>query len=122
MNRRSLKLLFAVCLLLSVSLTAAAQDDIKTVNTSRKLGKDRWEWSVFIKAPTQVLRNISCVEYKLPATMPKPNRRICAPGASAQPFAITGSGWGTFDIPILVTFKKGPARYLKHRLTFATSQ
>jgi len=105
--------------LLAVSVTAAAQDDIQSANTSRNLGKDKWEWTVFIRASPTVLKNIACVEYKLPSTLPKPNRRICAVGKTSQPFAISGSGWGTFDIPILVTFKKGPSRYLKHRLTFA---
>src|SRR5262245_64061585 len=104
MKRGRCKFGFAVMLLLAGSFTAAAQNDIQTVNTSRNLGKDKWEWTVFIKASTTVLKNISCVEYKLPATMPNPNRKICAIGNASQPFAIYGSGWGTFDILIQLTF------------------
>jgi transcription initiation factor IIF auxiliary subunit len=120
MNRRRCSFGFAALVLLTISVTAAAQD-IKTANTSRSLGKDRWEWTVFIKASAKTLSTISCVEYKLPATMPKPSRKICSIGKTSQAFAISGSGFGTFDIPVLITFRKGAPLYLKHRLTFATS-
>ena len=101
-NYTGLLALGLVCgLFIMISLAAAAQNQyISTTNTSRYIGKDRWDWTVFIKASPQVLQNILCVEYKLPSTSPNPSRKVCSLGNWDQPFALKSNGWGTFDIPI----------------------
>lgn len=114
-----------VCgLTIMVHPTAVAQDqNISTVNTSRFLGKDRWEWTVYIKASSSQLANIRCVEYKLPSTFTDPNRKVCRIGDTNQPFALRGSGWGTFNIPTRVVFKNSQKPViLNHKLTLERSR
>ena len=103
-----------------VSVGALPQDqDITTANTSRRLGKDSWEWTAFIKASDSVLRSIRCVEYRLPSTFAKSTQTVCKVGDKNQPFALKGTSWGTFDVPIKVIFKNGKTRSLRHRLIFS---
>jgi transcription initiation factor IIF auxiliary subunit len=109
-------------LFIMMSPAAVAQDeDISTANTSQRVGDDRWEWVVFIRAPEGVLKNIRCVEYKLHSTFTNPNRKVCHGADKKQPFALKANGWGTFDIPIRVTFKDGQTLSLKHTLSFDPS-
>ena len=104
--------------LFMMSLAAAPQNqEIAFTNTARYLGKDRWEWTVYVKASPSVIQTIRCVEYKLPPTFAKPNRKVCGAGVPGQPFALKGSGWGTFEIPIRVVFKSGQTRVFKYKLS-----
>lgn len=91
--------------------------DISADNTSRYVGNQWWEWTVFIKASPEVLKQVKCVEYTLHKTFREPIRTACRLGHSATPFGHTTAGWGTFEIPIKVTFKDGTFRCLRHRLT-----
>ncbi|HEX8266338.1 MAG TPA: hypothetical protein VF596_13115 [Pyrinomonadaceae bacterium] len=93
--------------------------DISAVNTSRRLNKDQWEWTVFINAYDQVLRNISCVEYKPQSTSTNSSKKVCTRGTGNQPFAYSGKSLGTLDIYITIFFKdKQTPVTLKHRLKF----
>lgn len=100
-------------------LISAAQE-ISSGNTSRYLGNGRWEWRVFIKSSPQVLNEIRCVEYTLHPTFPNPTREVCSKGDPRYPFGLKTIGWGTFEIPIKITFRSGAMRFLKqnHMLTF----
>ena len=106
--------------LLSLALPSAAQE-ISADNTSRYVGKERWKWTVFIRTSQQVLKDIKCVEYTLHPTFPDPIQTVCSLGNPRHPFGYMGNGWGTFEIPIKVTFKNGKVRSLKHMLTFTTA-
>jgi transcription initiation factor IIF auxiliary subunit len=109
-------------LFMMIGLAAAQAQDISTANTSRYVGNDRWDWTVYIKASPDVLRNIRCVEYKLHSTFPDPNRKVCSLGDTNQPFALKSNGWGTFDVPVRVVFKNGKTRLLRHKLSFEPSR
>jgi transcription initiation factor IIF auxiliary subunit len=107
----------ACALLLALGQAAATPyQDLSTDNTSRRLSADRWEWTVFVKASPEALKSISCVEYKLPATISSQPRKVCVLGTSAQPFAVKGNSIGAFEIPVRVIFKNGQSRSLKHKL------
>jgi transcription initiation factor IIF auxiliary subunit len=97
---------------------AASAQEISVANTSRYIGERRWEWTVFLQAAPQILDGIQCVEYTLHPTFPEPVRRQCVRGDPRFPFALTTSGWGTFEISIKVLFKRGEERRLKHMLVF----
>ena len=104
------------CLLLLGLCAAALAQNITASNTSRALGNGRWEWTVFLTAPPQVLRQIDCVEYTLHPTFPQPIRRVCAIGDTSRPFSLTASGWGEFQIRIRVFMKRGNPVELTHDL------
>jgi len=103
--------------LISFPLPSMAQE-ISADNIAHPIGEDRWSWTVFIKGPPQVLKNIECVEYTLHPTFPNPVQKICGLGDQKYPFALTATGWGTFQIRIRVFMKDGEYRDLTHYLRF----
>jgi transcription initiation factor IIF auxiliary subunit len=117
--RRGLTALPVSLAILLVGAAAAGAQEITTQNVSRYVGKDRWAWTVFVKASSTVLREIRCVEYTLHPTFPDPVRRVCELGNPAQPFALQSEGWGTFTIGVRVLFRNGNTRVLRHELKFA---
>ena len=107
--------------LLLIALNASAEvQAISSANTSRYSGNDRWDWTVFIKASPKIINDIKCVQYTLHPTFPDPMRTVCRAGETQYPFALSSNGWGTFEIPIKITFKNGQTRFLKHNLQFVT--
>jgi transcription initiation factor IIF auxiliary subunit len=114
-----------VCIF-SFALNAMAQD-IEADNTSVYVGDGRWNWTVFIKAPPQILEKIHCVDYTLHPTFPNPYQTVCELGDPKRAFAYSQNGWGVFEIQIKVTFKNGDdvpiferkALNLKHMLHFS---
>ena len=92
---------------------------ISTGNTSRPLGRNRWEWTVFIVADEATLNDIACVQYILHPTFPNPINMICERGSgSGKGFFLKGTGWGTFPIDVEIIFKDGRRKYLQHPLRF----
>jgi hypothetical protein len=109
--------LASLALMLPVLLTA--QSGVTTDNTSKYIGNNRWEWTVFVKAPPDTVAKIQCVEYLLHPTFPNRDRMVCERGQTAdQPFPLTGNGWGVFDIPVKVIFNDGHSESLTHHLRF----
>jgi transcription initiation factor IIF auxiliary subunit len=78
-------------LVIAFSSSALAQD-MSASNTSRFLGNGRWEWTVYINASPQVLRQIDCVEYTLHPTFPRPVQWVCTIGESRSPFGLSTTG------------------------------
>lgn len=99
-------------------LSYAQTPEITAANTSSYVGNGRWDWTVYLKATPKILAGISCVEYKLHPTLPKPVQTVCKLVDSRYPFAHSNNGWGVFEISIKVTLKNKETRYLKHLLTF----
>ncbi len=92
---------------------------LTTGNTSRNLGVGRWEWSVFVIASDDVLRQIQYVEYTLHPTFPEPIQKVTQRGVvSGKGFFLNATGWGTFEIAVKVVFTDGKARFVKHQLKF----
>jgi hypothetical protein len=109
-------------LALMVSMPCLSQT-ITSGNTSKHIGNNRWEWTVFIKTDPDTLSKIRCVEYLLHPTFPDRDRIICDRGSSPdQAFPLTANGWGTFDIPVKVIFTDGHSQSLVHSLHFESTQ
>jgi transcription initiation factor IIF auxiliary subunit len=109
----------AITLFLLMFCLPCDAENVSAHNTSRYIGDDHWEWTIFITAPPTLLAQIKCVEYTLHPTFPKPSRRsICDPGTSTQSFPFTATGWGTFDVPVRIIFRDGRVQNLTHTLAF----
>jgi len=107
-----------ICLL-GLAPPAHGQSGITTGNTSKYIGNNRWEWTVFIVAPPATLSKVSCVEYLLHPTFPNRDRYVCDRGENAnQAFPLTANGWGVFTIPVKVIFADGHTKSLNHSLQF----
>jgi hypothetical protein len=77
-----------------------------------------WNWTIFVKAPEDVLEQIEYVEYKLHPTFPNPVRIVNQRGSGPYAFPLTTSGWGTFTVQIKVYYKDGTYQRLAHSLRF----
>jgi len=100
------------------SLPSSTAQEISAANTSRYLGDGKWDWTVFIKASPEVLNQVKCVEYTLHPTFTKRFISVCELGNKDCPFGYHAKGWGTFEIPVKITFKNGTSSFQKHMLTF----
>jgi transcription initiation factor IIF auxiliary subunit len=99
----------------------ATLQQISADNTARDLGNGRWNWTVFIKAPPEVLDQIESVEYTLHPTFPNPVQRIYDKGPNPnQAFPLSATGWGVFTIQIRVFTKDGQYQDLAHYLHFGS--
>lgn len=99
-------------------ILSASDSELSSSNISRYVGNGRWHWTVFIKASSEVLEDIRCVEYTLHPTFPNSVREVCSTKDPQYPFGLETNGWGVFEISIKVTFKNGKVHFLKHMLTF----
>ncbi len=77
-----------------------------------------WDWTIFIRASDDVLKQIEYVEYKLHSTFPDPVRIVNQRGKGSNAFPLKVSGWGTFTVPIKIYYKDGTYQRLSHSLTF----
>lgn len=94
---------------------------VSAANTSRYLGGERWEWTIFVTGPPQLVRTIQRVEYTLHPTF---TNRVQAPDRGSDPsqaFPFTTSGWGVFVVGIKVTFTNGETQNLRHMLKFVAA-
>lgn len=82
---------------------------ITVKNTSEQNGQSWWNWTVFIDSDPQTLSQIDCVQYTLHPTFPQPIQKVCT---NQNNFALTGSGYGSFDIQVRVFLKDGTVRDL----------
>jgi hypothetical protein len=119
MSTRYLVIALLACLSGPVhAAQAAAPQGLSAANTSRYLGGDRWEWTIFITGPDQLLRSVRAVEYTLHPTFPNPVQTRPRGNDPAKPFAFTATGWGVFTVGIKVTFANGQTKSLRHMLSF----
>jgi len=109
--------IFPLLWFILVPLLSVAQE-VSVDNTASGLGNNQWSWTVFVKAPLEVLQNIECVEYTLHPTFPNPVQRVCSIGDQNHPFALSATGWGTFQIYIRVFMRDGRVQNLTHNLRF----
>lgn len=92
--------------------------DITVDNVARQVGPRQWNWTVFLKGSDQALGQIRCVQYTLHPTFPKPVQEVCSRGRGTQAFALSASGWGTFEIGVRVSLNNGQVQQLTHQLHF----
>lgn len=87
-------------------------------NVATPAGKGRWNWTVFIQAPEEVLNQIQLVKYILHHTFPNPEQEVLERGTGPHAFALSATGWGMFKIKIRVFLKNGQVQDLEHDLKF----
>jgi len=124
MTRLALNCVGFACLLVLGPTDAIAQD-LAARNTSRYLGNDQWEWTVFLTGSREILSSVQSVEYRLHPTFSpsvvvvQRQKAPLPPYEVEKPFGLTRTGWGVFEIVIKVTFEDGRLRGLKHMLSFS---
>jgi transcription initiation factor IIF auxiliary subunit len=84
--------------------------------SSTYLGKERWEWSVWVDGPAEELDAIDHVTYILDSTFRDPVRTI---EDRSTNFRLTTSGWGTFTIAAKVVQKDASEILLQHDLALS---
>jgi transcription initiation factor IIF auxiliary subunit len=104
------------------AMAAMGQSKLSAKNTARYQGEGQWEWTVFLEGPEADLDRIRTVEYLLHPTFEPRRVQSSERHAPGGPFAITRAGWGSFVIPITVTFKDGSQQSLSHELVLTPDQ
>lgn len=97
----------------SVPAPAKPTFPVRVENTSRYVGGQSWDWTIFIDADQDALSEIRCVEYTLHPTFSNPVQQVCTP---SNHFAFSTRGWGEFEIRVRVLFKDGSEKQLIHML------
>ena len=97
--------------------TARDVPRISAHNTSIRLSQDRWQWTVSIDAPPEMLEQVSCVVYQLHPTFRPAVVQVCERGEGGA-FGLTAEGWGTFEIQIHVLMQDRRRYDLSHALRF----
>lgn len=72
-----------------IPLASFAELTVK--NTSSYVGSGRWDWTIFIDADSRTLQQVTCVEYHLHPTFPKPVYKVC--NHPETKFAFSANGW-----------------------------
>jgi transcription initiation factor IIF auxiliary subunit len=86
-------------------------------NTADFLKGDRWEWTIYIAAPDEVLEQIECVHYILDPSYREPRREVCEKGPIAGAgFMLMEMARKPFDIGAEIRFVDGQTKSLVHRL------
>ncbi len=81
--------------------------------SAKYVGKNRWEWSVWIAGPADELDSIVRVMYILDPTFHNPVRTVFD---RATNFRLDTSGWGTFTIHARAFDRSGRETPLHHDL------
>ena len=87
-------------------------------NVATKVREGAWNWTIFLQGPEDALNQIRCVEYTLHPSFPEPVVTVCQKGSASRAFALSGSGWGTFEVGIRVIAHDGREQKLTHHLKF----
>ncbi|HVF82050.1 MAG TPA: pYEATS domain-containing protein [Flavisolibacter sp.] len=90
---------------------------ISVANDSRPSGRRGFfNWSVYLRAPADTLKEIKEVTYTLHPTFRNPEQLVKA-SPDNRNFSYKASGWGEFDIKVKVIFnrRRNPL-YLIHHL------
>jgi transcription initiation factor IIF auxiliary subunit len=101
-----------------LSQEATPPRPISVENTASQEHPGWWRWTVSVQAQPAVLGEVECVRYTLHPTFPQPVQERTAPRAGSHPFALSASGWGTFEVRVEVFFKDGRVQHLSHNLRF----
>jgi transcription initiation factor IIF auxiliary subunit len=111
-----LTIVYAMSLMPSVALAQAKSLDIE--NVAERIADERWQWTAFVSGPSDQIEKIECVQYTLHPTFPDPIKKVCSSTDPRHPFALTATGWGTFNLRARIEFKDGTSREITHYLQF----
>ncbi|MEM7164218.1 MAG: pYEATS domain-containing protein [Planctomycetota bacterium] len=89
--------------------------------TGREGKTDWWEWTAYIDADADQLKEVDYIEYHLHQSFRRPIRRV---KRRAGGFPLTMRGWGTFELVAKVVWKDRTREpeLLRHMLEFADSE
>jgi hypothetical protein len=78
-----------------------------------------WTWTAYVSGNQATIGRIKCVVYTLHPTFPEPVQRVCQTKNPQYPFALTQTGWGTFNLVARVEFQDGTSANRTHYLDFS---
>lgn len=92
--------------------------ELAVENTANFLKGERWEWTIYIAAPDEVLEQIECVYYILDPSYREPKREVCDDrgGDPGKGFFLTDQAWEPFEVGVRIRFIDGEIRSLVHWL------
>lgn len=92
--------------------------ELAVENTANFLGGDRWEWTIYIAAPDEVLEQIECVYYILDPSYREPKREVCDDRGNdpGKGFFLTDTAREPFEVGVRINFIDGQTKSLVHRL------
>lgn len=100
-------------------LGTLAVDNIATQTGQRaENGFPIWQWTIFIQGSDADLNQVRCVTYHLHPTFQPPEYQVCARGPGPRAYPFTATGWGTFDVRVVVELTNGQSKELRHTLHF----
>jgi hypothetical protein len=91
------------------------EETVKPVPKKPDEKSQRFDWTLRLKATSDILDQIECVHYELHHTFKNPKKIIRDPKSH---FQLRFNGWGTFEIPIIIRFKDGSSMQTSHQLQF----
>ena len=91
-----------LCFFPSNNLGGVAHD-VQVDNTAKYAGSGRYDWTVYVVAGEDTLKQIKLVEYTLHPTFPVPVHQINTRGTKC-PFSFSSNGWGEFSIRVRIVF------------------
>jgi transcription initiation factor IIF auxiliary subunit len=101
-----------------ISAQAMAQATLEIQNVAESIGNNEWKWTAFVTGLPAQIEKIRCVRYTLHPTFPEPIQDVCNTSDPKHPFALTMTGWGTFNLRARISFKDGSSSDLSHFLEF----
>src|SRR5262249_12425443 len=99
-------------------IVVARNDTLDIQNIAERIADDKWRWTAFVSGPSDQIAKIACVEYILHPTFPNPVQKVCSTDDPQHPFALTATGWGTFNLRARIEFKDGTSKEITHYLRF----
>jgi transcription initiation factor IIF auxiliary subunit len=101
-----------------VPLLTAQQ--VRFANTSRYIGNQNWEWTIYADEPSATLDRITSITYLLHPTFSPANIAVKRSGLddTGTRFGLRRTGWGTFRINIRVKWLTGAETRHAHDLEF----
>ena len=86
---------------------------LRIEQTARYLGEDRWAWTVRLAGPADALAAVSRVSWHLHPSFTPSVVEVSDP---RDGFALSSSGWGTFELRALLKLHSGAETELRHEL------
>jgi transcription initiation factor IIF auxiliary subunit len=83
-------------------------------DSSSYVGKNRWNWRLFVQGAPKELAAIRCVTYELPSAFRDRERKVCKAGDSVRAFQVTGETVGSFDAQVRVEPRSGRSWRVTH--------
>ena len=102
-------------------IKSAHELGLKAANTSKYVREGKWDWRIYIVAPSNVIDSIDCIEYTLHPTFRQRFWKICRDKGFDPEYPFSTAvfrGWGVFNVQIKVLFKDDKICYLNHMLDF----